>query len=133
MTMPLIAKLGVAWIPGRFHSFAEIFPTMAVDADDPPAGETLFENIDPHADRKRKRAGGGSRFGTPVLVMRETTERPEGVAAGMARLVGTDPDRIVAETEQLLDDSAACVAMARAHDPFGDGRSAAQIADLLTM
>ena len=72
-------------------------------------------------------------LGTPVLVMRETTERPEGVAAGMARLVGTDPDRIVAETEQLLDDSAACVAMARAHDPFGDGRSAAQIADLLTM
>ena len=72
-------------------------------------------------------------LGTPVLVMRETTERPEGVAAGTARLVGTDPDRIVAEAERLLDDRAAYAAMARAHNPFGDGRSAARIAELLAM
>jgi UDP-N-acetylglucosamine 2-epimerase (non-hydrolysing) len=70
-------------------------------------------------------------LGTPVLVMRETTERPEGVAAGTARLVGTDPDRIVAEAEQLLNDSEVYAAMARAHNPFGDGRSAVRIADLL--
>jgi len=70
-------------------------------------------------------------FGKPVLVMRETTERPEGVAAGTARLVGTDADRIVAETERLLDDAAAYAAMARAHNPFGDGRSARRIVELL--
>ncbi|MBU2033137.1 MAG: UDP-N-acetylglucosamine 2-epimerase, partial [Alphaproteobacteria bacterium] len=61
----------------------------------------------------------------------ETTERPEGVAAGTAKLVGTDPDTIVAETEHLLDDGQAYAAMARAHNPFGDGRSALRICDLL--
>jgi len=70
-------------------------------------------------------------LGKPVLVMRETTERPEGVAAGTARLVGTDADRIVAETERLLDDASAYQAMARAHNPFGDGHSAARIVELL--
>jgi len=70
-------------------------------------------------------------LGKPVLVLRETTERPEGVAAGTARLVGTDPARIVAEAERLLDDDRAYAAMARAHNPFGDGRSAARIAELL--
>jgi UDP-N-acetylglucosamine 2-epimerase (non-hydrolysing) len=63
--------------------------------------------------------------------MRETTERPEGVEAGTAKLVGTDAARIVAEATVLLDDAAAYAAMARAHNPFGDGHSAARIADLL--
>ena len=70
-------------------------------------------------------------LGKPVLVMRETTERPEGVEAGTAKLVGTDADRIVAETERLLDDPTAYAAMTRAHNPFGDGRSAARIVELL--
>jgi UDP-N-acetylglucosamine 2-epimerase (non-hydrolysing) len=70
-------------------------------------------------------------LGKPVLVMRETTERPEGVAAGTARLVGTDEDSIVSEVFTLLDDKAAYEAMARAHNPFGDGRSAARIVELL--
>ena len=70
-------------------------------------------------------------LGKPVLVMRETTERPEGIAAGTAKLVGTDADAIVRETTRLLDDEAAHAAMARAHNPFGDGHSAARIADLL--
>ncbi|HEX7710008.1 MAG TPA: UDP-N-acetylglucosamine 2-epimerase (non-hydrolyzing) [Sphingomonadaceae bacterium] len=70
-------------------------------------------------------------LGKPVLVMRETTERPEGLEAGTAKLVGTDADRIVAEVERLLDDEAAYAAMARAHNPFGDGHSAARIAELL--
>lgn len=70
-------------------------------------------------------------LGKPVLIMRETTERPEGVAAGTAKLVGTHADRIVAETERVLDDEAAYAAMARAHNPFGDGRSAARIVELL--
>ena len=67
----------------------------------------------------------------PVLVMRETTERPEGVDAGTARLVGTDADRIVSETFRLLDDAAEYAAMARAHNPFGDGHAAQRIVELL--
>jgi UDP-N-acetylglucosamine 2-epimerase (non-hydrolysing) len=70
-------------------------------------------------------------LGKPVLVMRETTERPEGVVAGTARLVGTDADRIVAEAERLLDDPTEYEAMARAHNPFGDGRAAERIVELL--
>jgi len=70
-------------------------------------------------------------LGKPVLVMRETTERPEGVAAGTARLVGTDEQRIVTETMRLLDDSEAYAAMARAHNPFGDGQAATRIARII--
>ena len=70
-------------------------------------------------------------FGKPVLVMRETTERPEGIAAGTARLVGTDKARIVSEIFRLLDDKDAYSAMARAHNPFGDGTAARQIAEIV--
>jgi UDP-N-acetylglucosamine 2-epimerase (non-hydrolysing) len=70
-------------------------------------------------------------LGKPVLVMRDTTERPEGVAAGTARLVGADAAVITAETARLLDDDAAYQAMARAHNPYGDGTASAQIADIL--
>jgi UDP-N-acetylglucosamine 2-epimerase (non-hydrolysing) len=70
-------------------------------------------------------------LGKPVLVMRETTERPEGIAAGTAKLVGTDPDRIVSEISTLLDDDAAYSAMARAHNPFGDGQASARIAGIV--
>ncbi|NBW76055.1 MAG: UDP-N-acetylglucosamine 2-epimerase (non-hydrolyzing) [Sphingomonadaceae bacterium] len=70
-------------------------------------------------------------LGKPVLVMRETTERPEGVSAGTARLVGTDVTRIVTEIFNLLDDKAAYEAMARAHNPFGDGKSARRIVELI--
>jgi UDP-N-acetylglucosamine 2-epimerase (non-hydrolysing) len=70
-------------------------------------------------------------LGKPVLVMRETTERPEGVAAGTARLIGTDPTRIVSEISTLLDDDAAWSAMARAHNPFGDGLSSTRIAKIV--
>ena len=70
-------------------------------------------------------------LGKPVLVMRETTERPEGVQAGTAKLVGADRDRIVREVLGLLDDDAAYQAMARAHNPFGDGKAAERIADII--
>ena len=70
-------------------------------------------------------------FGKPVLVMRETTERPEGIEAGTARLVGTDKARIVSEIFRLLDDKDAYSAMARAHNPFGDGTAANQIAEIV--
>ena len=70
-------------------------------------------------------------FGKPVLVMRETTERPEGLEAGTARLVGANYDRIVEETFRLLDDDAAYAAMARSHNPFGDGRASERIVKVL--
>lgn len=67
----------------------------------------------------------------PVLVMRETTERPEGVIAGTAKLVGNDEEVIVTEASRLLDDSAAYEAMSRAHNPFGDGKSSERIARII--
>ncbi len=70
-------------------------------------------------------------LGKPVLVMRETTERPEGVTAGTAKLIGTDKARIVAEVTSLLDDEDAYSAMARAHNPFGDGKSSERIAGII--
>lgn len=70
-------------------------------------------------------------LGKPVLVMRDTTERPEGVTAGTAKLVGTDKDRIISEIFTLLDDEAAYSTMARAHNPFGDGKAAIRIAGLV--
>ena len=70
-------------------------------------------------------------LGKPVLVLREVTERPEGVEAGTARVVGTEPDRIVAEAARLLDDRAAYDRMAKAVNPYGDGRAAGRIADAL--
>jgi UDP-N-acetylglucosamine 2-epimerase (non-hydrolysing) len=70
-------------------------------------------------------------LGRPTLVMRETTERPEAIEAGTARLVGTDRHRIVAEAECLLHDEGAYRTMAQAGSPFGDGRSAERIVNIL--
>jgi UDP-N-acetylglucosamine 2-epimerase (non-hydrolysing) len=67
-------------------------------------------------------------LGKPVLVMRDTTERPEGVAAGTAKLVGADAAMIVAEASRLLDDPEAYRRMATAHNPYGDGTASRQIA-----
>jgi UDP-N-acetylglucosamine 2-epimerase (non-hydrolysing) len=65
-------------------------------------------------------------LGKPVLVLRDTTERPEGVAAGTVRLVGTDREVVRTETERLLTDPAAYAAMANAVNPYGDGHAAAR-------
>ena len=73
----------------------------------------------------------GPALGKPVLVMRETTERPEAVEAGTARLVGTDPRRIVAEAARLLDDPAAARSMTSAANPYGDGQASARIAEAI--
>jgi UDP-N-acetylglucosamine 2-epimerase (non-hydrolysing) len=70
-------------------------------------------------------------LGKPVLVMRDTTERPEAVDAGTVRLVGTDTDLILSEVTTLLDDSAAYDRMARAHNPYGDGQAAPRIRDAI--
>ena len=70
-------------------------------------------------------------FGKPVLVMRNTTERPEAIEAGTAKLVGTDFERIVAETERLLTDADAYDEMSRAHNPYGDGEASKRVVRVL--
>ena len=70
-------------------------------------------------------------FGTPVLVLREVTERPEGVRAGVARLVGTGRDRILQAADELLSDETARRAMATARNPYGDGQAGRRIADIV--
>ncbi len=70
-------------------------------------------------------------FGIPVLVMRETTERPEGVEAGTLKLVGTETSRIVDEATRLLSDPSAYTEMAKAANPFGDGHAAERIVEAL--
>lgn len=71
-------------------------------------------------------------LGKPVLVMRDTTERPEALASGTVHLVGTDYDKIVNEVSTLLDDSAAYEAMSHAVNPYGDGRACSRIVDVLS-
>ncbi|WP_055325638.1 non-hydrolyzing UDP-N-acetylglucosamine 2-epimerase [Ralstonia solanacearum] len=70
-------------------------------------------------------------LGKPVLVTRDTTERPEAIASGTARLVGTDTACIVREAETLLDDSTAYLRMAHAHNPYGDGQACRRIVEAL--
>ena len=67
-------------------------------------------------------------LGKPVLVLREKTERPEAVAAGTVKLVGTDVEKIVSETARLLDDRESYERMARTHNPYGDGAASGRIA-----
>ncbi len=73
----------------------------------------------------------GPSLGKPILVLREKTERPEAVRAGTVRLVGTDEERIVGETQRLLDSPAEYEAMARVHNPYGDGRACERIEQAL--
>ncbi len=70
-------------------------------------------------------------FGIPVLVMRETTERPEGIDAGILKLVGTDTNAIATEAARLLDDPSAYSEMAKAANPYGDGHAAERIIEAL--
>lgn len=70
-------------------------------------------------------------LGKPVLVMRTETERPEGLRAGTARLVGPFSDKIVSETEKLLNDETEYLKMSRAINPYGDGQAAQRITDVL--
>jgi UDP-N-acetylglucosamine 2-epimerase (non-hydrolysing) len=70
-------------------------------------------------------------LGKPVLVLRDRTERPEAVAAGTVKLVGTDPERIVHEAARLLDDEAEYQSMSRIHNPYGDGHASERIVDII--
>ena len=72
-------------------------------------------------------------LGKPVLVMRDTTERPEAVIAGTVKLVGTDKQIIVSELERLLSDQNAYYAMSHAHNPYGDGKACGRICDVLAL
>ncbi len=70
-------------------------------------------------------------LGKPVLVLRQTTERPEAIAAGTARLVGTHPEKILEAARELLTDPQAYARMAQAQNPFGDGTAARQICHII--
>ncbi|MDD6312106.1 MAG: UDP-N-acetylglucosamine 2-epimerase, partial [Firmicutes bacterium] len=70
-------------------------------------------------------------LGKPVLVMRDTTERPEGIAAGTLKLVGTTEQVIYSSFKQLLEDKDEYDRMAHASNPYGDGRACIRIADIL--
>jgi UDP-N-acetylglucosamine 2-epimerase (non-hydrolysing) len=101
----------------------------------PPQDYLPFVHLMRRADLILTDSGGvqeeAPSLGKPVLVMRETTERPEAVDAGTVKLVGTDVGLIVAEVSRLLDDSAAYQTMARAHNPYGDGQAAIRIRDAI--
>ena len=70
-------------------------------------------------------------FGIPTLVLRDVTERPEGVQAGTLKLVGTETDTIVREAKRLLEDESTYAEMARAANPYGDGHAAEKIIQAL--
>lgn len=70
-------------------------------------------------------------LGKPVMVMRDVTERPEAIEAGTARLVGANRERIVAEVGELLDDDEKYLIMAKANNPYGDGRACSRIVEIL--
>ena len=71
-------------------------------------------------------------LGKPVLVMRDTTERPEALVAGTVKLVGTDFDKIVSEVSELLDDSDYYNKMSQAVNPYGDGHACERIVKYLS-
>jgi UDP-N-acetylglucosamine 2-epimerase (non-hydrolysing) len=139
----------IAALAGRFRDAAFVYPVHLNPAVRAPVqrilGAGALENvylIDPLGYREfvalMDRAtliltdSGGVQeeaptLGKPVLVMRATTERPEAVEAGTARLVGTDCATIVAEVSRLLTDPVAYSAMSHAHNPYGDGRAGERI------
>ena len=70
-------------------------------------------------------------LGKPVLVMRDTTERPEAVEAGTVKLVGTNPQSIINEAQRLLDDNMEYEKMSKAHNPYGDGKACNRIVEFI--
>jgi UDP-N-acetylglucosamine 2-epimerase (non-hydrolysing) len=97
----------------------------------PPLSYLPLVHLEKHARLVLTDSGGIQEETTalriPTLVLRETTERPEGVEAGVLKLVGSDPQRIVRESSRLLDDPLARAAMTEAKNPFGDGHAAEKI------
>ena len=71
-------------------------------------------------------------LGKPVLVMRKVTERQEGIEAGTAKLIGTEGEKIFSETMRLLKNKKSYISMARAVNPYGDGKASERIRDILS-
>jgi UDP-N-acetylglucosamine 2-epimerase (non-hydrolysing) len=140
-----IARLARAFPRTRFLHVVHPNPNVlaAVRANEGLANVELLEPLDYRGLVRLLRASrlvltdsGGIQeeaptFGKPVLVLREKTERPEGVEAGLAKLVGTDEETIVAEASRLLSDASARRRMTEGANPYGDGRAARRIADAL--
>lgn len=101
----------------------------------PPMDVVDFHNMLARSDLVMTDSGGiqeeAPSLGKPVLVLRDTTERPEGVAAGTLKLVGTDEETIYREAKRLLTDEAAYHWMSIASNPYGDGQACRRIADIL--
>lgn len=101
-----------------------------------PLGVIDFHNFMAHSYLILTDSGGiqeeAPSLGKPVLVMRDTTERPEGIKAGTLKLVGTDEDTIYSEFTRLLDDPTEYNRMAKASNPYGDGHACERIADILS-
>jgi UDP-N-acetylglucosamine 2-epimerase (non-hydrolysing) len=101
----------------------------------PPASHTELVRMIRESDLVLSDSGGiqeeAPSLGTPLLVLRDKTERPEAVASGNARLVGTSAERIVRETRRLLDNPGELASMARRCFPFGDGRAGPRIAAIV--
>lgn len=134
-------------IADEFEDIAIVYPVHLSPAVKEPAHEMLgghpriklvepldlveMYNFYPHTHLILTDSGGlqeeAPSFGVPVLVLRDTTERPEGISAGTLELVGTDEDRIYERTKVLLTDSTAYERMSRAANPYGDGRSSERI------
>jgi UDP-N-acetylglucosamine 2-epimerase (non-hydrolysing) len=97
----------------------------------PPLDYLPMVHVMRHAELVLTDSGGiqeeATSLGIPTLVLREVTERPEGVEAGVLKLVGTDPNKILAEAQRLLTDPVAHQAMAQVKNPFGDGHAAERI------
>jgi UDP-N-acetylglucosamine 2-epimerase (non-hydrolysing) len=101
----------------------------------PPLDYRPMVHLMKHAELLLTDSGGlqeeAPSLGIPVLVLRETTERPEGVEAGTLRLVGTETSQIIREANRLLDDPGAHARMAKAANPYGDGHAAERIIDAI--
>lgn len=118
----------------RDHVYAELQGTMRIHLMEPLPYEPFVQLLNKSyliltdSGGVQEEAPG---LGKPVLVLRETTERPEGLAAGTARLVGTDVARIVSAVTELLEDMDCYKKMSRAVNPYGDGKAARRIGDVI--
>jgi len=117
---------------GPVHASLEGVPRIRLS---PPVDYLTLVHLMKHSSLILTDSGGiqeeAPSLGVPVLVLREVTERPEAVEAGAARVVGTDPERILSETERLLDHPTAHAAMTHVVNPYGDGHAAKRIVTAL--
>jgi UDP-N-acetylglucosamine 2-epimerase (non-hydrolysing) len=142
VALTLIARVGNALIDLVLHPNAHVASMMRQSLDSvrgisliAPCSQSELVRRMCEADLMLSDSGGiqeeAPALGTPLLVLREKTERPEAIESGNARLVGTSADRIVAEVRHLLENPYERLAMARPAFPFGDGRAAPRIAEII--